>query len=318
MLADCITDHVPAMLLFVVDSLRSSPGRQGFFMAVNERGQMSGSIGGGIMEHKFVELAKERLKKQEHVHKIVKQVHDKIASHNQSGLICSGEQTIFIYTVAEDDLKIIKSIIDCITFNKIGSLEINPSGIKFINSVLKNTFTFENEQSWKYVQRLGYTNSLYIIGGGHCSLALSDIMRTLNFHITVMDERRDLHTMNINSGAQELKYIENYEKLADLIPEGDDIFVVIMTLGYRSDYIALKGLLDANVGYIGVLGSDTKIRKMFSDYETEGIEERILKTIHAPVGISIKSETPEEIAISIAAEIIEVKNNVLNVRRQIQ
>src|SRR3954471_20538090 len=79
------------MLLYVLESLGSSPGRQGFFMAVNMEGNMQGSIGGGIMEHKFVEMAMEKLKKDDREWLVKKQVHDKSASKNQSGMICSGE-----------------------------------------------------------------------------------------------------------------------------------------------------------------------------------------------------------------------------------
>ena len=81
----------------------SSPGRQGFMMAVNSRNEMSGSVGGGIMEHKFVELAKSKLLLAEKKTITYQQFHDKAAARNQSGMICSGEQTIFMYPVQEHD-----------------------------------------------------------------------------------------------------------------------------------------------------------------------------------------------------------------------
>src|SRR5258706_11525010 len=82
---------VAVMLLYVLESSGSSPGRQGFFMAVNANGEMEGSIGGGIMEHKFVEMARERLLAVSHeplAADIKKQFHDKVAAKNQSGMIC--------------------------------------------------------------------------------------------------------------------------------------------------------------------------------------------------------------------------------------
>ena len=93
-----LVQNIPVMLLYVLQSKGSSPGRQGFFMAVNKQGEMEGSIGGGIMEHKFVEMAKERLQDSNEKEKetvIKKQFHDKSATKNQSGMICSGEQTNF-------------------------------------------------------------------------------------------------------------------------------------------------------------------------------------------------------------------------------
>src|SRR5437868_960925 len=114
MIFSSLEQDIPAMLLYVVESNGSSPGRQGFFMAINAKGRMEGSIGGGIMEHKFVEMAKDRLGSgdwsteyragsTEPGSLIRKQVHDKSAKKNQSGMICSGEQTILLYTVKKED-----------------------------------------------------------------------------------------------------------------------------------------------------------------------------------------------------------------------
>src|ERR1043165_1596774 len=92
--------NIPVMLLYVLESKGSSPGRQGFFMAVNAKGDMQGSIGGGIMEHKFVEMAREQLRvvsDELRAPDLRKQVHNKSAAKNQSGMICSGEQTIFLF-----------------------------------------------------------------------------------------------------------------------------------------------------------------------------------------------------------------------------
>ena len=101
--------------------------------------------------------------------------------------------------------------------------------------------------------------------------------------------------------------VPDYTSMSDYIPEGPDHFVVIMTLGYRTDMEALKSLLGKSYYYLGLLGSKKKVEKMFEELIHDGIPEEILKTIHAPVGIDIKSETPEEIAISIAAELIREK-----------
>ena len=84
--------------------------------------------------------------------------------------------------------------------------------------------------------------------------------------------------------------------------------MVIMTFGYRTDDLALRILINKDFKYLGVLGSQTKIEKMFEDWRKDSLPEDKLKKIHAPVGINISSQTPEEIAVSIAAEIIGIKN----------
>ncbi|QMW06932.1 XdhC family protein [Spirosoma foliorum] len=300
------------MLLYVLESHGSSPGRQGFLMAVNTLGEMEGSIGGGIMEHKFVEMAKEKLNYSTSELSIRTQYHDKTAAHNQSGMICSGDQTILLYRVQAVDVTAINAIITCLEQNRNGLIELSPSGIHFFADQVPETnyrFTMESEENWSYQERLGYKNQLSIIGGGHCALALSRIMGTMDFYIRLFDDRPDLYTAGLNDAAHEKIEVSSYNDLTNLIQPGEHHYVVIMTFGYRTDDLAIRALLDKQLTYIGVLGSKTKIEKLFNDYRTEGIDDETLSRIHAPIGLPIHSQTPEEIAISIAGEIIRVKNS---------
>lgn len=305
-----IQKNIPVMLLYVLESKGSSPGRQGFFMAVNAEGEMEGSIGGGMMEHKFVEMVKEQIRVGSRESGVRKQVHDKSASTNQSGMICSGEQTIFLYPVKKNDAVTIQQIISSLEQNKNGSLRLSQEGLFFSGAIPATDFYFSlrSENDWEYVEKTGYKNQLFIIGGGHCSLAFSKLMRGMDFYITVFDERKSLNTLEKNEFANEIIIAGDYTALANLIPSGPNQYVVIMTFGYRTDDIALRALLDKQFKYLGVLGSKKKMEKLFDDYRADGIAEEILQRIHTPIGLAINSQTPEEIAVSIAAEIIKVKN----------
>jgi xanthine dehydrogenase accessory factor len=289
-------------------------------MAVNANKEMEGSIGGGIMEHKFVEMAKEKLqeirnKKQEIRNEegdaeIRKQIHDKAPGKNQSGMICSGEQTILIYRVQEKDISQIEQIIVTVEQNKNGMLHLSPEGILFDDALPAKDFEFDlkSEENWNYTEQIGYKNHLNIIGGGHCALAFSKLMWMMDFYIHLFEDRHRLNTMEVNKYVHEKTVVNDYSELAQLIPSGQNNYVVIMTFGYRTDDIAIRTLLNKDFKYFGLLGSKKKIEKMFTDYKKEGIDESFLKKIHSPIGIQIKSETPEEIAVSIAAEIIKLKN----------
>jgi xanthine dehydrogenase accessory factor len=320
LICQSLEQNIPVMLLYVLESKGSSPGRQGFFMAVTNEGpstplRMEGSIGGGIMEHKFVEMARQRLREQGTRNKkqgasIRKQIHDKSAAKNQSGMICSGEQTILVYEVREEDLSTVQNIITSLEKNKNGTLLLSPGKLAFEDkaSAIDFELTFQSEDDWLYKEKTGYKNQLFIIGGGHCALAFSKLMRSMDFYILIYDERKGLKTMIENEAAHEKHFINDYNELNSLIQPGGNHYVVIMTFGYRTDDIALRALAGKDFKYIGLLGSKSKIEKMFDDYRKEGIEQSWLQQIHTPAGLVIKSQTPEEIAISIAAEIIKVKN----------
>jgi len=304
---------IAVMLLYVLESSGSSPGRQGFFMAVNEEGDMEGSIGGGIMEHKFVEMAKDKLRTgspEMRAGTIKKQFHDKTAVTNQSGMICSGEQSILLYRVQQKDSTTIQNIIASLEQNKNGTVHLFPAGISFSISVPDKDFHFVNrsEDDWQYVEKTGYKNQLFIAGGGHCALALSQLMRRMDFYIRVYDDRKELKTVLENTAAQEKYFINDYSELKDLVPPGLNHYVVIMTVGYRTDDIAIRALIEKEFGFLGVLGSRSKIKKMMNEYRNNGVKEELLQRIHAPAGLYIKSQTPEEIAVSIAAAIIAIKN----------
>jgi len=305
-----LQQNIVVMLLYVLESNGSSPGRQGFFMAVNAHGEMEGSIGGGIMEHKFVELAKEKWREHENNIEIKKQIHDKNAVKNQSGMICSGEQTILLYHVKKEDIQTIQQIIYCLEHHQNALLQLSPKGISFSSTIPEKKFLFEiqSESDWLYQEKLGYKNHLYIIGGGHCALAFSKLMNPMDFYIHLYDDRKELNTFLQNEYVHEKKIVTDYSELKNSISSGNNYYIVIMTFGYRTDDIALRALLGKQFKYIGVLGSKKKMKKMFLDYRKEGFTEAMLQPVHAPIGIAIKSETPEEIAISIAAEIIQVKN----------
>ncbi|MCC2545100.1 XdhC family protein [Hymenobacter sp. BT175] len=306
-----LADEVPVMLLQVVGSQGSSPGRQGFRMAVNARGEMQGSIGGGIMEHKFVQLARERLTQSAAEPVVRRQVHNKTAPQDQSGMICSGEQTIALYPMQVADAAAVAVILRCLEQEGSGTLTLSADGLGFSAEVRSGSkFQFEQapDGTWQYAETLGLRHHLHIIGGGHCSLALSGMMRQLNFRVHLYEDRAELNTFLENGFAHQKTAVGTYAELAKLIPAGPGQYVVIMTFGYRTDDVALRALLTKELRFLGVLGSGKKIEKMLADYRAEGIDEALLTRLHAPVGLPIHSQTPEEIAVSIAAQLIAVRN----------
>ncbi|MEJ7736705.1 MAG: XdhC family protein [Chitinophagaceae bacterium] len=306
-----LEQDIPVMLLYVIQSAGSSPGRQGFFMAVNATGSMEGSLGGGIMEHKFVEMSKVKLQQAYEGTALHKQIHNTSAGKHRSGMICSGEQTILVHRVRGCDNIPVNHIITCLEQGTNGLMRLLPSGIQFNETQVPGRdfiFLQRTEEDWEYEEKIGYKNHLHIIGGGHCALALSQIMQGLDFYIHIYDNRRDLNTMDQNGYVHQKHILEEYDALSLHVQSGKNQYVVIMTFGYRTDSNALSALIDKDLKYLGLLGSVFKIEKMMNDLRGQGISEDRIRRIYAPVGIAIKSQTPEEVAVSIAAEIIKVKN----------
>jgi xanthine dehydrogenase accessory factor len=192
---------------------------------------------------------------------------------------------------------------------------INPKGFEFQKDLKENSekkFFYKNETDWQYTENLGWSDYLYIVGGGHCSLSLSRVMRDLDFFVHVIDERQNLNTMEQNLFANKLQTIDSFEDIEACISSVKKIYLVVMTVGYRSDALVLKKLLHKNFFYAGLLGSEAKVKKLKSELIEGGIESSKLKALNAPIGIPINSRSPEEIAISIAAQIIAKKNAQLN------
>ena len=139
-------------------------------------------------------------------------------------------------------------------------------------------------------------------------MAFSKLMSSMDFYIHLYEERADLNTMGQNHYVHEKHLLNSYSDLHTMIAPGEHAYVVIMTMGYRTDDAALRALMNKDFRYIGVLGSKMKMEKMYSVYSKENLDKDFLMKIKTPIGIPIKSQTPEEIAISIAAEIIAEKN----------
>lgn len=298
----------PVMLLVVAESTGSSPGRFGFKMIV-AADEMCGSVGGGVMEVNLVEQARSILASGTADPLVKPQVHQK-NSPEPSGMICSGKQTVIFFKLDRSRLETVEKIIEALEKNERKILRITPGefGVRDSTSEDPPEGGAQNDD-FVYEEKLGYKNELFIVGGGHCALALSELMSKMDFHISLFDDRPHLNTLDKNKYVHQKNIIDSYEKIADFIPSGADHFVVVMTLGYKSDELVMRKLMDKEFKYLGVLGSKAKMATLLKDLQKEGFPKDKLDRIHTPIGLHINSQTPEEIAVSIAAEIIAVKNS---------
>jgi len=297
-------------LMIVIEIHGSSPGKQGFSMAVCSDGSLNGSIGGGSMEFNLVEQCKKMLAAGEQQSFIKKQIH-KGNVEDGSGMMCSGEQTIAFIPLIPSDIQNVVKIASCLEKKETGILELSEKGYSFSRSIESFESQYycsvTNEEKWKFSEVIGYKNTIYIIGAGHVGFAVSKLFSQLGFKVVLIDNRSNLSMLNDNSFADE-KLIVNYDNIGKYICEGENSYVIIMTNNHTHDKDVLSLLLRKKVKYLGMMGSKEKVATIINQIKKDDFADNDFKHLHAPIGISISSETPDEIAISIAAEIIRVKN----------
>ena len=305
-----IKKNKSVILMIVVNHEKGSPGKEGFKMAVSSDGEMVGSIGGGIMETGIVNKAKDWLKTKQRIHEIEKLFHRRQVSLKRSGLICSGTQTNVYTSLNKKDISLIENISKIISSRSKGVLKITEKGIKLLKNkrnVEHFIYNFLNEKTWSYEENIGYKETIFVAGGGHVGLQVCRLFSLLDHYVIVYDDRKYIPTIKSNVFADKI-ILGKYEQLGKHITEPENIFVIIVTTGYMSDLETLKQVAGMNCRYIGLMGTKVKIKKIFNEAVKSGLKKELLKNIHAPIGIDINSNTPEEIAVSIAAEVIRVKN----------
>jgi xanthine dehydrogenase accessory factor len=315
---DKLNSGKKVVLVSVLNSQGSSPGKAGFKMAVAQNKEYVGTIGGGEMEKNILEQCRKILSAKNKIIKHEKLFHNKKTSKLQSGLICAGTQTMFTYTLDKKDSQLISEIIQIFESGGTGILKYSEKGIELVKDTCnKETvkYFYENESNWSCEENIGVLETIYIVGGGHVGLALSRQMEMLGFHVVVFDDRKDIKTVKENIYADEI-IITAFENIGAYIKENNYSYAAVVTSSYLSDKAALMQLLGKKIKYIGLMGSAAKLKKIFDELKAEGFSNRMLNKIHAPIGIKIKAETVSEIAVSIAAEIIKIKNPALSLSRK--
>jgi xanthine dehydrogenase accessory factor len=158
-----------------------------------------------------------------------------------------------------------------------------------------------------YVERWAAPPELVIVGAGHIARPLCAAGRLLDFRVTVVDDRPDFATRERFPEADRVVVAETGDMLAG-VHVGSRTHLVLVTRGHRHDYDCLKALAAraATPAYVGMIGSRRRVRAAFEQLAAEGVEAWWLERIHAPLGLDIGAETPAEIAIAVAAEIVLV------------
>ncbi|MGE4484735.1 MAG: XdhC family aldehyde oxidoreductase maturation factor [Oscillospiraceae bacterium] len=186
----------------------------------------------------------------------------------------------------------------------IGDFEGTGFASDILVSPLRTSIHGETKDGVRFILDPVHTGgSLYIFGGGHVSLAVADIARMLEFHIVVIDDRAEFANKE-RFPFCETVVLPEFEGM-ERFDIDENSYILIVTRGHAFDRTVLEWALKTDACYIGMIGSRTKRDTIYSSLRNQGVAQERIDFVHSPVGIKIGAQTPEEIAVSITAELIE-------------
>lgn len=148
---------------------------------------------------------------------------------------------------------------------------------------------------------------LILCGGGHISVPVSVLGKLLGYQVTVLDDRPEFSEPSRFPAAEAVRCVD-FARAIDALDRTQDLSFVIVTRGHQADLACLRAALRGAFSYVGMIGSKSKNRTVLETLRGEGLPEALLRQVHAPIGLAIGAQTPEEIAVSIAAELVRERS----------
>ena len=313
-----------ALLVSILAESGSAPRGVGAHMLVGQNGRLWGSIGGGNIEHQSIQLAGQLLQERR---SLLKQYH----LSRDLGMICGGEATVFYQYISPDEPHIKELcaaalhqmeqnrdvwLITLLPHSGAWQMGIYSREEGLLNLSLdmgdlqaglkQHPVCLHSAGAACYVQPIASAGRVLIFGGGHVAQALLPLLAKLEFNCWLMDDRPEFANTKLFPEAKKVICC-SYEDIGRLIKISPADFVVIMTHGHISDYTVQKQAMQAQPAYIGVIGSRNKVRSINGRLASEGFTAAEIASVHAPIGVPINAETPAEIAVSIAAQLIQIR-----------
>ncbi len=157
-----------------------------------------------------------------------------------------------------------------------------------------------------FIEPIRQQEKLIIFGAGHITRALAPMMRSVGFRVTVVDDNPEVLEEDRLADMEGL-ISEDMESYAERLPSESSTYIVLLTRGFSTDRAILERIIGRDFRYIGMIGSGKKIGTIKEELISKGIGKEHFSKFYAPIGLDIGAETPEEIALSIATEIISIK-----------
>jgi len=318
-------NNKPVALATLLDTRGSVPQVRGATALFSEAGLIAGTLGGGVLEADAGTRAKEIIKRcSSEIYEF--DLNADITSKEEA--ICGGSAIILIDACLENNRQVFHEMERSIQNGCPGILLTSIAGQKEM-TIQRQWFEIASGEYRKEMQQclegrkclfmevsdgpLQFFEPIFplpgliIAGAGHIGRALAHLANLLDFEVTVIDDRAEYaNTQNIPDADHLV--VDNIGEALHSIDKSPDTYIVIVTRGHKDDGEALRACLDADVAYIGMIGSKRKINLMRDEFISRGwATESQLDNVHAPIGLEIGSKTVQEIAISISAQLVQVR-----------
>ena len=300
----------------------SAPRGAGSQMLVGAEGLLSGTIGGGAVEGQAIALAQEMLHSgadsRTHEFRLRRD-----GSAQSTGMVCGGDVTAhFQFIPAEDPLwnDTASRALALLEQHTAGWLVLAEDGsapaLLDKETVAAGSLPEDIAQALRtpgFSMAAGYISlplpigqRALLFGAGHISQALCPLLTTLDFRPVVFDDRPELANTSLFPTAEQV-ICGDFTRISDYLTVTEEDFVVIMTSGHMRDFQVEDQMLRGAFAYVGVIGSRRKTASVNQRLREAGVPEEAIALVHTPIGTPILAVTPEEIAVSIAGEMIQVR-----------
>jgi len=316
----------------------SAPRSEGAKMIIRQDLSVEGSIGGGLIEAMVIRAAA-RVHKEKyfHIEEFMLNSHDEASQR----IVCGGDVKVLLEYIDWWDPKnqffygeivqLIENKTDFVTITKIpqtsnenGRLEkwiCTETGFfgsesdevsSLVKEIRENFYQLKYKEAFLeregfYVEAFFNNQNVCIIGGGHIGKVLAELCKLVGFYVTVVDDREEFANVHRFNMVDEVMVILAFENIEEYININQHSYVVIVTRGHSDDKDVLVQMLQTEAKYIGMIGSKSKRNHVYQSLLDEGFTYSDLERVHSPIGLNIFAETPEEIAVSIVAEMIQVR-----------
>lgn len=326
----------PIVLAQIVRQVGSAPRSLGSRCLIHQDGSIFGTIGGGLLEYKVqqraVELFGEGVSEIYPFH----MTSDDVANLD---MCCGGIVDIYIEPMSPtnlDNLRLLKRTLELIDNNKKGTLlsflanglgsdcterrmlvsddgeivgdipQVRDRALDWAATNKARLFIGNVPEQLVFADPINTASELVLCGAGHVASCVAPLAKMAGFRVVVVDDREEFANVERYPSADNIQVLP-FDSMFDHIVVVDKSYIAILTRGHAHDRTVLKSALSTDAAYIGMVSSSRKRELLFKSLEDEGFGREQLEQIRTPIGLDIAAETPEEIAISIVAELIKVR-----------